>query len=592
MRRILVDVTVPTRARIETLWAISQVPVDNFNYHLGSTKDSKAAPLGGRFDEMIVAAAPLVGYGQFPCADPNSQELYEFRRLIRPTTLKHVPVHLLCQFRMWDTLHAEGRGRQELGDASFKSETDELFSESDRNDPFQFSALVSAEARSAGEDGLVGSMRKNVWLSDHVSFETTDDYRLRAVLATRRVSVERSNFAVLRLGLTDDSQEVRRAAVQWVGEDNLQEYRWLVEALLADPTTTPDLFLACLATLQFLDGKPASEFEQHPPTEYIAAMVTDASRPATLRTTALRMLPSNAPELTAPLLTELVSSDDANLRLEAVRTLASSPLPEARELLLKVAANPQASVEMRAEAMAGLGRGEALPADVEALLLKIARGDVDLSDASQKRNAVETLQLEALRSLRGRAGEGSRIRAEVEKAGELASENSALKDAIEIVLTGKSSSDPRHATGDPQLSGDPLSGRRVFFHHNGPLCAKCHMVQGRGGQVGPDLTVIARTADREKLLNSILEPSKEIAPQFTPWIIQTTNGKTHTGFILEDNRTGQIKLGTPEGDAIVIHEDEIETREPSKTSVMPEKLRERMTTQELRDLLAFLLTLK
>jgi putative heme-binding domain-containing protein len=327
-------------------------------------------------------------------------------------------------------------------------------------------------------------------------------------------------------------------------------------------------------------------------------MVKDASRPPALRATALRMLPANAPELDAPLLTELLSSHDETLRIEAVRTLAGSQLPEARTLLLPIAANPQASVPSRAEAVAGLCNGpheEALPKDVETLLLKFSRGDADVnvSDGSQKRGAVETLQIEALRSLRGRAGEKTKIRAEVEKSREAASDDRELRDAIDVVLNGKSRWDEEPRLPTAALEGGELAaGRRVFFHHNGPLCAKCHTVQGRGGQVGPDLTVIARTMDREKLLASILQPSKEIAPQFTTWVIATTSGKTHTGFILEDNRTGQIKLGTPTGEVIVLDENDIETREPSKTSVMPEKLHERMTAQELRDLLAFLETLK
>ncbi len=392
--------------------------------------------------------------------------------------------------------------------------------------------------------------------------------------------------------LDAESIALRRLAVQWIGEENLSDLRPDVESLLADPHTTPDLFLACLATLQLLDGKPASEFEKNPPTQYIAAMVTEANRPAALRATALRMLPANATELTAPLMKELLSSPDESLRQEAVRTLAVSSLPEARELLLPIAANPQASLELRAEAIAGLCNGpheQPLPKEVEALLLKYARGDaeVDLSDASSRRRAVETLQLEALRSLRGRAVAGSEIRKTIENL----DRKTGIKQAVEIVLNGKRSA-VEAAPAPDSTPADASAGRRTFFHHNGPQCGKCHTVQGRGGQVGPDLTIIARTMDREKLLSSILEPSKEISPQFTTWIIETTEGKTHTGFILEDNRTGQIKLGTAAGDVLVINEDEVETREPSKVSVMPEKLHEQMTTHELRDLLTFLETLK
>ena len=124
-------------------------------------------------------------------------------------------------------------------------------------------------------------------------------------------------------------------------------------------------------------------------------------------------------------------------------------------------------------------------------------------------------------------------------------------------------------------------------------CVACHKINGEGQVFGPDLTKLdKKKQSAEYILQSILEPSKEISPQFTTWIIETIAGKTHTGFILEDNRTGQIKLGTAAGEVIVINEDEVETREPSKISVMPEKLHEQMTPQELRDLLGFLETLK
>lgn len=61
---------------------------------------------------------------------------------------------------------------------------------------------------------------------------------------------------------------------------------------------------------------------------------------------------------------------------------------------------------------------------------------------------------------------------------------------------------------------DPAAGRRIFFHPNGAGCFKCHIVDGRGGRVGPDLSRAVGTMNRERLIQSILEPSREIAPQF------------------------------------------------------------------------------
>ena len=51
--------------------------------------------------------------------------------------------------------------------------------------------------------------------------------------------------------------------------------------------------------------------------------------------------------------------------------------------------------------------------------------------------------------------------------------------------------------------GDVESGRRVFFHQQGAGCWKCHTVDGRGGVIGPDLSLIARTMNRQKLARRV-----------------------------------------------------------------------------------------
>jgi putative heme-binding domain-containing protein len=118
------------------------------------------------------------------------------------------------------------------------------------------------------------------------------------------------------------------------------------------------------------------------------------------------------------------------------------------------------------------------------------------------------------------------------------------------------------------------------------------MVGGRGGQVGPDLTVIARTMDRKKLVESILEPSREISPQYTTWTIETKSGKSLSGLLLGEEVNGDLRLGNNQGEIVFVPFKEIETRVPSKVSIMPEKLHETMSVTELSDLVSFLETLK
>ena len=90
-----------------------------------------------------------------------------------------------------------------------------------------------------------------------------------------------------------------------------------------------------------------------------------------------------------------------------------------------------------------------------------------------------------------------------------------------------------------------------------------------------------------QLIQSILEPSREIAPQYVSWTFETKEGKVVTGMIVHENE-GKTIVGNGEGQLIELKTADIETRTPQKISVMPEKLAERMTLQELRDLIAFL----
>jgi putative heme-binding domain-containing protein len=153
---------------------------------------------------------------------------------------------------------------------------------------------------------------------------------------------------------------------------------------------------------------------------------------------------------------------------------------------------------------------------------------------------------------------------------------------------------PKDVTGwrtllnsSPETKTSAERGRSVFFHPQGPGCSRCHTIDGRGGKVGPDLTRIGKTTSREKLLDSILEPSREVAPQFTSWQFVMTDGRLFTGMIVHENE-GKTIVGDAEGKTTDLATIDIEERRPQKPSVMPERLTDRMTIREFRDLLAFL----
>jgi hypothetical protein len=94
---------------------------------------------------------------------------------------------------------------------------------------------------------------------------------------------------------------------------------------------------------------------------------------------------------------------------------------------------------------------------------------------------------------------------------------------------------------------------------------------------------------REKILTSILQPSREIAPEFQPWILQTADGRSLQGLRLpKPGDDGLEDYADPTGKKFTLKSEAIETRTPSVKSIMPDGLEQLISIADLRDLLAFL----
>ncbi|MEX1039802.1 MAG: PVC-type heme-binding CxxCH protein [Pirellulaceae bacterium] len=136
------------------------------------------------------------------------------------------------------------------------------------------------------------------------------------------------------------------------------------------------------------------------------------------------------------------------------------------------------------------------------------------------------------------------------------------------------------------VGGDPGAGWRVFFGATGN-CFACHRLDGRGGNVGPDLNGIGASQDRRRLLQSILEPSREMAPMYVPFSILTVNGKTRQGLKIFGGDGSTTFLGI-DGKVFELPLKEIELQQPSEISIMPANLHEQLTIAQLRNVLALL----
>jgi putative heme-binding domain-containing protein len=137
---------------------------------------------------------------------------------------------------------------------------------------------------------------------------------------------------------------------------------------------------------------------------------------------------------------------------------------------------------------------------------------------------------------------------------------------------------------DPQgKKGDPLMGRVVFEK---ATCLKCHKYGKEGEGIGPDLSTVSKRFKRDYILESILDPSKVISDQYRSSTILTKKGVTITGLAAPQGDT--VTVLQSDGSKVTLKKDEIEQQVASLISVMPEKLLDNLTKQEIADLFAFL----
>ena len=130
--------------------------------------------------------------------------------------------------------------------------------------------------------------------------------------------------------------------------------------------------------------------------------------------------------------------------------------------------------------------------------------------------------------------------------------------------------------------GDPYSGKRLYSKS----CAKCHLLYGEGGRVGPDLTTYNRDDVLRVLLN-VVNPSAEIREGFETKLILTEDGRTVTGFVYDEDSRVVVLRGV-DGRNITVPKDQIDETIPQRKSIMPEGLLKELSEQQVRDLFAYL----
>ncbi len=132
-------------------------------------------------------------------------------------------------------------------------------------------------------------------------------------------------------------------------------------------------------------------------------------------------------------------------------------------------------------------------------------------------------------------------------------------------------------------------GRKLFAAGK---CFACHRFDGEGGSNAPDLTGVAGRFSARDLLESILDPSKEVSDQYAAVEIRTTDDRVIAGRIVNlnaDNVMVNTNMLDP-GSAVTVDRKAIESMRPSKVSMMPTGLLDTFKEDEVLDLMAYVLS--
>ena len=131
---------------------------------------------------------------------------------------------------------------------------------------------------------------------------------------------------------------------------------------------------------------------------------------------------------------------------------------------------------------------------------------------------------------------------------------------------------------------------KLFFTKTELSCVRCHKVDATGGEVGPKLTDIGKNKDNRYLLEAIVIPDAKIAENFETVVLLTEDDQLITG-ILRKETEKTIELMDADGKTVMVNPEIVVSRKKGKSS-MPADLIKHLSRRELRDLVAYLSSLK
>ena len=285
------------------------------------------------------------------------------------------------------------------------------------------------------------------------------------------------------------------------------------------------------------------------------------------------------------------SSADATVRRAVLESLAVLGGPANRKLLDELAARGSdvpvrlmavgalAGIDLKGAARRAVSVLEQAPAGIDSsamfqTLLSRKRGPQVLVAALKNHKLPADTAKVALRVVNASGRKLPKLVAVLTAAG-----------GIQAGVRKLSPAEMRRLVADVLQQGDPARGEAVFRRRD-LNCLKCHAIGGAGGRVGPDMLSLGASAQVDYLIESLIDPSKKIKENYQTLLVATDSGKVLTGIKVRQTDTDLI-LRDAEDREIAIPLDSVEEQK-NGASMMPVGLIDKLTRQELVDLVRFL----
>jgi quinoprotein glucose dehydrogenase len=291
----------------------------------------------------------------------------------------------------------------------------------------------------------------------------------------------------------------------------------------------------------------------------LLALLADSAKPQAERVAILKALRVIPTLLTAGAVQKILTGQEpATLKAEALRTLASIDATAARKAAEPFLDQPDPTLIGEAIAVLGTSKAGAKLLGERFLAKKLPREFfLPVTEALKKFPDDAVL---------------AKLNSEVMRGGLLLSMEPGQMEKVRALVATK---------------GDAKRGKALYFDTKVLACAKCHKMEGVGGSTGPDLTRVWDTHTIDKLLESIVDPNKEIKEGFQTFRVATGGGQVITGLKITDTAK-EIVIRDAEGRDTRIDKDDVDSIAPSKVSLMPDNVVAQLSYDQFIDILAFL----